>query len=269
MDQYAFVGVSLILVAGLAARRRRKILGGLRHQGPVVALVPADTGIEVGVWRHMLETLARSDGVGRSARKFLCWHSRRLAVLPASRVLDSKTVLSAWQPHLANFARVWLVALWPLLLWAVLILGPLHTNVMEKMAKLTNHQRNRIFDVLIEAKDRNGRVVRESLQVSANGKGLFRNDTAFLSSGNIIVRATDFPRVYRRFAAICAGVHPSCAVSEDDRSDSTFALEGFLRGGRAEFRFRQTDANPQLNLKLWLTQRNDSIFDEITIEPKD
>jgi hypothetical protein len=267
MDLFAFVPVSVLGLLTIVALRKWLVSRALSRFAQLPHLPGPDQRLDVQTWGEMLRELEQRPGVG-PAKRYLRWQRCRLVVLNPVAKIDSAAIFRAWWPHPVSMVRTWLLSGWPLLLWAVLILAPLHTNVMERIATTFSSHPRRIFDVLVEAKGANGKIVRESLRLQAGNGGLARSDTAFLARGTVTVRATDFPRVYRHVEAFCGGSSPACLISEDSSSNSELDLNVPIRGGTASFDFIQTTPEPVLNLRLWLTRRDGGRLNTVTIESR-
>jgi len=114
---------------------------------------------------------------------------------------------------------------------------------------------------------RNGNIdfVEENLGRNNNDGSWFRVKTALFGQGTLTVRATDFPRVYRRIDAECIGTPPSCAILG---SGSGPKFEIPLRSGAATFTFVQTSPELSLNMRVFLVSRRSDVFEVAIIEPQ-
>jgi len=261
MDCYGFMVASFAALLGIAAF--------CRLQTQRLGIHPANRkfvkqALPVDVWRDMLQlaVVQRKKKLSRLARHFMRWQIDRLSS-PMCGPLTADEVFSPWATGGRSILLVWLRSCWLLGLWFTLSFIPLHTNIMETAASALSGYQNRIFAVLAKARGVKGEPVRESLQ-EVRGNEFFRSDTVFLARGSFTIRATDFPRVYRRIHAKCAG---KCVIHLDESSSPEVEVDLRLRAGASSFEFIQSNPEPRLNLRIWLMQRDGTVLDNVTIEP--
>jgi hypothetical protein len=264
MDHLAFIPAVFLGAVLMIAWEKRIILAGTAAGGASLPVVLPGDRFEPVVWRRMFGLVAETS---RSAltRRFLRWTNRRITKLDPKVALSYGEIFAKIHKWPGGRMRLWAAFLWLPAVWISLITIPLQTNVMEHVAAYVSGRPAHIFDLIAIAND----VLPESLVVSEKDGSLGRVRTAsFLGGGTLKIRATDFPRVYRRVEAVCGGQPLYCGVAENRESNSELDLVVPLRGGSGRLSFVQKIAGePRLNMKLYLTRRDGVVLDTVSIEP--
>ena len=266
MDRFAFIPVPLFGAVLIILIERRIILKRTGKGGPFLPVVLPEDRFAPSEWRRMFDVASKNCGSALT-RRFFAWTRRGLAPLDPNVGFNHAEIFSEILIRRGKCMRFWAALLWLPACWVTLIVIPLKTNAMERIATFVNGRPVRTFDLIVVARERNGRVTSESLETAMDGS-LGRVHTSRLGGGTLIIRATDFPRVYRRIEAVCGGDPPNCTVAEDFQSNSELHLAVPLRGGSSHLTFTQRiPEEPKLNMKLYFTRRDGVVLETVSIEP--
>jgi hypothetical protein len=266
LDRGAFLLASALLVvlAGLAVRFRI-LQSGLRpHNGAF-----ATRTLPGIVWKDMLQLVRRNRTRDPFAKRFLAWRANRLDTSAEAPEIHGKGVFSVRHDSGRALWKGLVLAAWLPFLCCVLLFVPLHTNVMEFVVRQVAHRPNRFFkienEVQVVAEKKRNYTIYDELKPDPGTGCLFRPDTTGkLGRGVLTVRATDFPRVYRRVVATCVGDTPTCGMPDAGKSQThTFDLVG----GTARISFFQMPAQVHLNMTLLLQTAKGDVLDFVCIEP--
>lgn len=267
MDRYGFIGVSLLFtfLLGLAAAVYvlRLNFRNVKRNWPF----SIDSSMRVTIAAHKTQSSV-SQSAKNMRRAYDEWLSRRISSAGPLHIGERESYARAWWFSRGSVLPVLLASLWLPVLCACFILAPIYTNVLELLASRWNAYPNRIFACLNRVQvPRKGHadVIEEDLGRNNNDGSWFRLKTALSGQGTLTVRATDFPRVYRRIIVECAGAAPNCAIL-GSRSDPD--LEIPLRSGAATFSFIQTSSELGLNMRVLFVSKQNVTFETILIEPR-
>ena len=134
MDRYAFILCSfLVLVSLSAAVFWFRICRPARRLAPsfdVFSGNASDARLEIGNWCEILRTIA---GLRKGLwARYWTWYRLRLEKLGRGQLqVNASSLRTVWWFHPSALPQ-WLAACCLPALWVLLLLGPLHTNVMEQ-----------------------------------------------------------------------------------------------------------------------------------------
>jgi len=286
MDRYAFILCSfLVLVALSAAVFWFRICRPARRLAPsfdVFSGNASDARLEIGNWCQILRTIA---GLRKGLwSRYWTWYLLRLEKLGRGQKLaKAGSLRTVWWFHPSAFPQ-WLAAFCLPALWVLLLLGPLHTNVMEQVATIASTQPQVIYDVRCVgvtkyssrpggesfasgAPGRDGvfpgAPVRETLDRGASG---FQRTgrCAFLADGSFEVSSTPFPRVYRSLVMNC---RERCDLISRDGASALLTDSVPVVSGEASFKWLQTSPDPSLGMTISLVRQDGTTIDKVFIEP--
>lgn len=286
MDRYAFILCSLlVLVALSAAVFWFGIRRPARRLAPVFDLfagTASDAHLEISNWCEILRTIA---GFRKGLwERYWTWYRLRLEKLGhGPKHVRANSLRAVWWFHPSAFPQ-WLAAFCLPALWALLLLGPLHTNVMEQIATIASTQPQVIYDVrCVGVTKYSPRPAGKSLARGAPGHSevfagapvhetLDREDfgfqrtgrCAFLADGSFEVSSTPFPRVYRRLVVNC---RERCDLIPRDGSTAILTDSMPVVSGEASFKWLQTSPDPSLGMAISLVQQDGTTIDKVSIEP--
>ena len=286
MDRYAFILCSfLVLVALSAAVFWFGVRGPARRLAPAFDLfagTASDARLEISSWCEILRTIA---GLRKGLwARYWTWYRLRLEKLGRGQLqVGASSLRTVWWFHPSAFPQ-WLAAFCLPALWALLLLGPLHSNVMEQIATIADAQPQVIYDVRCVgvakysswpggksiapgAPGRDGvfpgAPVRETLDHGAPG---FRRTgrCAFLADGSFEVSSTPFPRVYRHLVINC---RERCDLIPRDGAAALLTDSVPVVSGEASFKWLQTSPDPSLGMTISLVRQDGTMIDKVFIEP--
>ena len=247
--EYFFLIPVLALPAGLSAYG----VWCLEKNRPTLSPMAFDDRDEdrmaapVAVWIAMLREAA-----DHSQRwlltSFLRWEARLMTRYGAGRPPLSFTELpSVWRRSL----RHKLAVLWFPLFLAYLV-SPAPLRVMETMATILSDKPPEIGS--ITASRLGGTKV--ILEKRSDPGAFYFHSPANFPQGRLTLSISDFPRVYRRVQAVCAGAIPGCFVAPSPLPDGGVVAVQSVRGGKAEFEFARTTASLDLQMVITVFQRD-------------
>jgi hypothetical protein len=286
MDRYAFILCSfLVLVALSAAVFWFRICRPARRLAPsfdVFSGNASDARLEIGNWCEILRTVA---GLRKGLwSRYWTWYRLRLEKLGRRQKLaKAGSLRTIWWLHPSAFPQ-WLAVCCLPALWALLLLGPLHTNVMEQIATIADAQPQVIYDVrCVGVTKYSSRPGGESFALGTPGRGevfagapvretLDRGASgfqrtgrcAFLADGSFEVSSTPFPRVYRRLVMNC---RERCDLIPRDGAAAVLTDSVPVVSGEASFKWLQTSPDPSLGMTISLVRQDGTTIDEVSIEP--
>jgi hypothetical protein len=262
VDWFGFMVVSLVVFAGMTTGvywlKIRRVARRCRPEFTLGGTVP----FSIRHWCAMLHEISTTRG-GVWA-DYWNWYRRRLERLGknAENVeIAADSLGTLWWSHRSAWG-LWLLGACLPAVWMALLLIPLHSDVIERVATCAGDPK-RIFDVRCVGRDpRTNHPVRETLRLEDGG---FRRigRCAFLSSGTFEISSTSFPRVYRHLVLKCTS---GCAVVSAKNTLPVLDNELPVWGGEVSFEWLQTDPELPLGMSVSLI-RKDGTLDEIFIEP--
>lgn len=266
MDQFAFIAVSVLVLVVLTLTvyhvKLRRVARGQRSAFSLIR--KSDNGVEVQLqnWCAMLGTVAQdADGLWR---EYWNWYRSRLETLDQSVQVGIETVGSIWWTRRSGMLT-WARACWLPVLWVALVLGPLHTNLMEDVASVLGRNPQVIFAITCIARDpQTHKRLEESLQIAPGGF-IRAGRCVFVSDGSFTVSSTAFPRVHRRLVVSCA---ERCSLSEHEKATPQLDLVLAVQAGASSFEWIQTNPEPPLKMTLSLVRQDGGILNTAVIEPR-
>ena len=286
MDRYAFIVCSFLVLAALSA-----VVFWFRICRPARRLAPSfdvfsgkasNARLEISNWCQILRTIA---GLRKGLwARYWTWYRFRLEKLGHGQLqVGASSLRTVWWFHPSAFPQ-WLAAFCLPALWVLLLLGPLHTNVMEQIATIASTQPQVIYDVRCVgvtkyssrpggesfasgAPGRDGvfpgAPVRETLDHGASG---FQRTgrCAFLADGSFEVSSTPFPRVYRQLVMNCRA---RCDLIPHDGAAALLTDSVPVVSGEASFKWLQTSPDPSLGMTISLVRQDGTTIDKVSIEP--
>jgi hypothetical protein len=286
MDRYAFIACSFFVLVALSAA---VFWFGVRR--PARRLAPAfdlfagtasEAHLEISNWCEILRTIA---GLRKGLwARYWTWYRIRLEKLGRGQKLaKAGSLRTIWWFHPSAFPQ-WLAACCLPALWALLLLGPLHTNVMEKVAAIADSQPQVIYDVrCVGVAKYSSPPGGKSFAPGAPGRGevfagapvhetLDRGPSgfqrtgrcAFLADGSFEVSSTPFPRVYRRLVINC---RERCDLIPRDGAEAVLTDSVPVVSGEASFKWLQTSPDPSLGMTISLVRQDGTTIDKVSIEP--
>lgn len=277
MDRYAFMVCSFfVFLVMTAAIFWLGIRTRARRSTPPFDLLKAKPGpgveLAVGRWCELLRTIAGFHG-GLWA-EYWTWYRLRLEGIGNPGEMTTADSLPALWWFCPSAIPQWLALGCLPALWAVLLLGPLHTNVMERIARGADSHPQVIFDVRCSGEFATGsrsgdedklelRPVAETLARDPSGYQR-SGQCANLTAGNFAVSSTPFPRVYRHLVVRCG---ERCGLRLIDGVRGKPRLEVPVVSGEAGFKWLQYVQDPPLKMMVSLVRQDGSPLDTVSIEP--
>jgi hypothetical protein len=286
MDRYAFIVCSfLVLVALSAVVLWFRICRPARRLAPsfdVFSGKASNARLEISNWCQILRTIA---GLRKGLwARYWTWYRLRLERLGRGHLqIRASSLRTVWWFHPSAFPQ-WLAAFCLPALWVLLLLGPLHTNVMEQIATIASTQPQVIYDVrCVGVTKYSSRPGGESFALGAPGRGeVFAGSPvhetldhgasgfqrtgrcAFLADGSFEVSSTPFPRVYRQLVMNCRA---RCDLIPHDGAAALLTDSVPVVSGEASFKWLQTSPDPSLGMTISLVRQDGTTIDNVFIEP--
>lgn len=267
MDRFAFMALTSLVLLAFAAGTRwhlRCIARGLAPRYAVFGETHEKVLLPLRAWcLHMGSIAAFRHGLWA---RYWTWRQRRLAGLcTTDEVVDGGSLAHLWWLRPAGLAAWSIAALYPML-WAALVLVPLHTNAMEHVASWASNQGPAILAVSCTGRaGRTGAPIDELLQRESAGF-YRRGQCLFLANGEFGISSSAFPRVYRHLEVLCAN---RCSIAPGKGVDAVPLHSLACIGGKASFEWVQRDPDPLagLGMTVKLARQDKVPLDSILIEP--
>jgi len=268
MDRFAFLVLTtavLWFAIRLPALSRAPDFDPLCDSGRELELTPAN-------WCAILDAIASQGGTLWAA--YWHWYSARIRHLGLNhKPVCAGRLRTCWWFHPSAISQWMALACLPAL-WIFLVLAPLHTNVMEKIAAAADPHPQVIYYVGCSGQlrspslsgNRTSFVRKQVDEALDSGSSVYRRtgQCAFLPQGTMTVSSTPFPRVYRRLEANC---RERCDLLPPNRGEDLLFLQVPVVAGLASFNWIQTTPEPSLGMSVSLLRQDGSTLDKVTIEP--
>jgi hypothetical protein len=261
MDRFAFMVCSLVLfLAMTAAVLWLGIRPRSRKDKPAFDLLSGSASharLPIMDWCRLFEAVADlHHGIWKSYWKWYSVRLKRIAARgPSASVHELPTL---WWFHRRAIPQWMALGCLPAL-WVVLVLTPLHSNVMENVAAFTR-SRPAIYNVRCS-----------SSAPPVNGEDLLRTDFGFerkqicgqATGGAFEVSSTPFPRVYRRIAVRCL---TNCSLVSPNHTADVLDETVAVVGSDAKFQWVQTGLH-KLEMTIFLQRQDGTPLNTVTVEP--
>jgi hypothetical protein len=289
LDAIAFIPASALLVAAIARLGCRRVARDAKFAASLPPPLPAGFAMEAASYGDALLDLrarAETSEAARVSRMFgpfalvapthyFGWFAERLRPLPPRMLVSADRLARCWWLAWPNIWRVWIRSLWLPLLWAVLHVLPLYTNVTDMLADRFHPDPAEIFDVIVRGRmpaQPGTSVPPMQAESLTRERDSFRRTTwqqvttkPFIN-GWVDVHATLHPRVYRRIRVVCGGTRPACVIGRDA---NVLGLEvvATVRNGPVRLNFIHQVPEPGLDVYVQLLRWDGAVIDEGRIRP--
>ena len=278
MDRFAFIACSFaiffavteaVLWIGIRRPARRcapdfDSLGGSNRE---LKLTPVN-------WCATLDVIACQGG--RLWAAYWHWYCARIKHLGFDHEpICANRLRTSWWFHPSAIPQWMTLGCLPAF-WALLLLAPLHTNVMEHIADIAGPKPQEIFNVLCLTELQDGaatesrgdihlRAVSEPLTREGSSSVYARTDKCVrVPFGDFVVSSTRFPRVYRSLVVSCG---QGCGLDSRDTDHAKKTMEmPVIPGQDLSFMWIQTTSDP-LKMTIALARQDGSTLYKAAIEP--